>query len=126
MKTYKEFLFESDDGYMYHATNHYNLYDIINDGKLKTHKPSFGTDQQAWPDGSVKKRSYWTNNKETAKYFHPEEGNPVLIRSKLSSHSFKKEHGTGDFYLESPIDIKHLETFHNGEWKNLKTLGEYF
>jgi len=63
----------SDEGYLYHGTNHDRARDIAESG-LDTHKPSYGTDQEAWPDGSTDKRSYFTQKADHAWQFSPEEG----------------------------------------------------
>jgi hypothetical protein len=39
--------------YLYHATNTYNVHDIVNAKKLHTHRPGYGTDQEEWPDGRL-------------------------------------------------------------------------
>jgi hypothetical protein len=123
MLSFKQFLLESCD-YMYHATNDYNLSDIIDSKKIKIHKPSHGTDQDCWPDGSCNKRSYWTHSPEIAKSFHPSEGKPVLLRAKKSDHQFKRESVTGDHYLEKSIPTKNIEMFHDGSWKNIHSIDE--
>lgn len=120
MLSFKQFISEDTDDYMFHATSHENLWDILDSGKIKTHKPSHGTDQSTWPDGSNKKRSYWSHSENIAKSFHPENGKPVMLRIKRDLHPFKRESGTGDHYLEKPINLDNLEFNHNGEWKSIK------
>lgn len=122
MKTFKLFLTEeSDVKYMYHGTNTDNLEDIITSKKLKTFKPWHGTDQDSWPDGSTKKRSYWTSNQETTASFFPE-GTPVVLRTKAENFPFKQERYTGDYYLEKDIPISKLEVLSDDNtWKPLSS-----
>lgn len=119
MLTFKQFNETIEHDYMYHGTNHYNLHDIIDSGKIKVFKPWHGTDQDTFPDGSTKSRSYWTSNINSTQYFFPEEGNPEILRVKTSRHPFKKEKGTGDFYLEKSIPLDGVEVLRDGEWESL-------
>ena len=97
-----------------------NISDIISSKSLKTHKPSFGTDQDSWPDGSTEKRSYFTHDPKIARNFYPEEGTPVLLRIKRESALLKKEKVTGDLYSQKNIPHKHFERYTgNGQWKSL-------
>src|SRR6516162_1684823 len=82
---------KSDAGYVYHATNAERAMDIASSGKLKMHKPSAFTDQQAWPDGSIERRNYFTPTSENTWQFAPEEGQPALMHIKRDAHPFKKE-----------------------------------
>ena len=118
MKSFKEFLSESED-YMYHATNMDNVYDMLDSNKLRTHGPSYGTDQETWPDGSKTKRSYWTHNEKTLEYFYPEHGKPTKLRVKKEHHPFKQE-STGDHYLEKDIPLDNIEIHHEGSWKPIR------
>ena len=97
---------ESEPGYAYHATNIDRLEDIANSGKLKIYGPSYGTDQSMWPDRSTSKRAYFTPKAGSAWQFAPEEGRPVIVRTK--SAGLKKE-GTGDLYSETPVGVQNLE-----------------
>jgi hypothetical protein len=96
----------SEEGYAYHATNEERLFDIAQTGKLKTHKAHEFTDQDAWPDGSTEKRSYFSNKANIVWQFAPEEGKPVIIRTK--GEGLKAE-STGDIYSTKPISSKNLE-----------------
>lgn len=118
MKTLRQILENKDDDYVYHGTNEDGLYGIQSHGHLKVHKPSHGTDQQTWPDGQTEKRSYWHHDPKVIDSFYPEEGKPILIRAKRSSHSFKRER-TGDTYTTKPIHKDNLEYHDNGEWKKV-------
>lgn len=119
MKTFRQYIIESEE-YMYHGTNTDNVDNILSSGKIRVHSPSYGTDQDSWPDGSTNKRSYWSHNEKTVESFYPEHGEPVKLRVKKSLHDFKKERHTGDHYLEKSIPIKHVEIHHNGDWKPLE------
>ena len=91
---------------MYHATNEDRAHDIASEG-LKIHKPNEFTDQDAWPDGSTEKRNYFTNTAEHTWQFAPEDGKPVLLRTKPRP-DFKKE-GTGDIYTKKRIPPDRIE-----------------
>jgi uncharacterized protein len=104
-----------DPGYAYHVTNHERLHNIADSGQLKTYKPSEFTDQSSWPDGSIKKRSYFAPS--VATMFAPEAGHTVALRTKMGPH-IKAEKGTGDLYTEKPISTHSLEYLHHsGEWR---------
>lgn len=94
-------------GYVYHATNEERLHDIADSG-LQTHKPREYTDQSAWPDGSVEKRSYFTPNPNSAYQFSPEEGKPVLLRMQQDPAIHKPE-STGDIYAKKTIPAQKLQ-----------------
>lgn len=98
-------------GYVYHATNLDRLYQISESGKLKTHNPNEYTDQESWPDGSLDKRSYFSEEPSTTLDFAPEEGQTVLLRAKKDS-GMKKERHTGDIYTSREIPAKDLEYLH--------------
>lgn len=106
---------KSDPGFAYHATNIDNLFDIINEGKLKVFGPSHGTDQEAWPDGSEEGRSYWSKDASIVHSFAPSEGTPVVIRTRLTN-GFKIEKGTGDLYRTSPLDANKIEVLLDSGW----------
>jgi hypothetical protein len=108
----------ADAAYMYHGTSHYNALDIADSGTLATHKPSYGTDQSTWPDGSTEKRSYWTHDPQVARNFYPEDGTPTLLRAPRSAIPFKRE-STGDHYHNKPIAASHLEYFAGDGWRKL-------
>jgi hypothetical protein len=108
-------IFESVN-YFYHVTNKDRVYDIINDEFLKTYKPWNFTDQNVWPDGSIEKRSYFTET--PAIYFAPPEGEPVILRVKSSVAPFKRE-STGDYYLTKSLHINALEIKIDDEWVSL-------
>ena len=98
----------SDPGYVYHATNLERLYEIAESGKLKTHKPNEFTDQDAWPDQSTQKRAYFSRNAGIVWSFAPEDGTPVVVRSK-SDPSLGTERSTGDIYSVKPVSANKLE-----------------
>lgn len=111
---------KSDEGYSYHATNIERLFDIAKEGRLRTHKPWEFTDQDVWPDGSTSKRSYFSNNAGIVWQFAPEEGTPVVIRTKASS---LKRESTGDMYSDKPISAKYLEYLgEDGLWHPVRQL----
>lgn len=110
---------QSAPGYLYHATNEDNLFDIKSSGNLDVFGPSHGTDQDMWPDGDTSDRSYWTDRASSAWFFSPEDGNPVILRTPKSS-SFKREGGTGDYYSEAPIPSSRIEVLMaDGSWRPL-------
>ena len=101
-----------ESGYGYHATNIDNLRDIAQTGKLKTNPPSFGTDQDAWPDGRVEKRAYFSER--NPHMFAPTDGEPVLIRTKSQ---LNREAYTGDLFTTKPIPTSELEYLgRDGQW----------
>lgn len=103
--------------YLYHGTNTERAFDIAREGKLRTFKPSYGTDQSVWPDGSIARRAYFTPKQETTASFFPE-GKPAVLRVKRTDQ-FKRE-STGDVYTEKPVRAKDLEILMpDGSWKSL-------
>lgn len=106
---------KADEGYAYHSTNAENLHDIAQSGKLATHKPSHGTDQDAWPDGATEKRAYFSHSPDIARSFSPAEGRAVLMRTKRDA-DMHTEKGTGDLYTKRPVRAMHLE--YHGDDKN--------
>lgn len=98
---------KSDEGYVYHATNSDRLQEIADSGKLNVFKPSYGTDQRAWPDGSTEKRAYFSPKAEVVWQFAPEDGKPVIVRAKDTADIGKES--TGDRYSNRPIDAAKLE-----------------
>jgi len=97
---------KSEPDYVYHATNEERLSEIADTGKLRTHKPGEFTDQNVWPDGSTKKRAYFSDKADIVWQFAPEEGRPVVIRTK--GKGLLKE-STGDVYSNKPISVDTLE-----------------
>ena len=97
----------TEDGFAYHATNEERACDIAEEG-LKTHGPSYGTDQRVWPDGAREKRSYHAKRAGVVASFAPEEGDPVILRTPLAAHPFKTE-STGDLYTKKTIPATKLE-----------------
>ena len=111
---------ESEPGYAYHATNSDRLQEIADSGKLKIFKPNYGTDQNAWPDRSIEKRAYFSPNASAVWQFAPEEGSPVILRTK--SAGLKKE-GTGDLYSPASIPSKELEYLgQDRAWHSIRNL----
>lgn len=97
----------SAKGYVYHATNEDNAVAIA-EGQLEIHKPWEGTDQEAWPDGSIAKRAYFTPTAEHTWQFAPEEGKPVLLRVAREDGAFKRE-STGDIYTTKPVPASKID-----------------
>lgn len=109
----------ADPGYLYHATTADRLGDIVSSGKLGTYGPSYGTDQDTWPDGSTQRRSYWTHDPAIARSFYPEEGQPSLLRTPRDAANFRRE-ATGDHYLTKPLPTQSLEVYAGqGAWRPL-------
>ena len=114
----------TDDGFAYHATNEERACDIVKGG-LKTHGPSYGTDQSAWPDGSREKRSYHAKRAGVVASFAPEEGAPVILRTPLGAHPFQAESSTGDLYTKKTIPATKLEIgLDDNTWAPLSAWGE--
>lgn len=110
----------SDEGYVYHATNEERAHAIAQSG-LKTHKPNAFTDQTTWPDGNTEKRNYFTKTAEHTWQFAPEEGKPVLIRTKPDA-DFKTE-STGDMYTKKIIKANQIEVLgKDGQWHPISKL----
>lgn len=104
---------EKEDGYYYHVTNEENYLDILNSGKLDTHKPNYGTEQDSWPDGSVEKRSYFVDDPKHIMSFAPSFGKPVVLRVKSRTNIIRET--TGDYYSNKPIKISEIEYLGNDD-----------
>jgi len=105
----------SEPGYVYHATNEERLGEIAESGKLIPHKPNYGTDQDIWPDGGTEKRSYFGRNAGGVWQFAPEEGKPVVIRTKATGDM--KTESTGDVFSRKAIPAEQLEYLgKDGNW----------
>jgi hypothetical protein len=103
-------------GFVYHATSEENLEGIADRG-LVPHGPSHGTDQETWPDGSTKKRSYFIDEPAHAASFAPAEGRPVLVR--VPEAGMRRE-STGDRFTNSRIRAELVEVLgKNGKWYRL-------
>jgi len=110
-----------EPGYAYHATNLDNLYEIAESGKLRTHAPDFGTDQRAWPDMSIEERAYFSADPKHSYSFAPEDGTPVILRTKRTGEIFQES--TGDLFSRKPIDKKALEYLgDDNKWHPLDAL----
>lgn len=108
----------SEEGFVYHATNEDGLQGIVEAGHVKTFRPWHGTDQREWPDGSTEKRSYWSKHAGHVWQFAPEDGNPVIIRTRLSDRLRRET--TGDYYSTKKIPASDVEVMtDDGEWKPL-------
>lgn len=104
----------SNPDYAYHATNQERLYEMADSRELQTHRPSFGTDQQAWPDGSTEKRAYFSDKAGTVWQFAPEDGTPVVVRTPKAE---LRTENTGDLYSRKPVSSDKLEFLgSDGEW----------
>lgn len=109
----------SASGYVYHATNTERAMEIARSG-LKLHRPSQYTDQLAWPDGSRRRRAYFSDSAHTVWAFAPEEGQSTVLRAKKAAHPFRRE-STGDIYTEHPIAPHALEVLTaEGRWVPLR------
>lgn len=109
-------------GYAYHGTSRLRAYDIAETGQLRTHGPSFGTDQHAWPDGKREKRSYWADDARRVYYFIPYDGAGVVLRTPLDPAVFQREAVTKDLYAKKPIPANKLEILlADGSWVPLLT-----
>lgn len=106
----------TEAGYLYHVTNAERAGDIA-EGGLLTHKPWEHTDQSMWPDGSVRKRSYFTENSVGAD-FAPEEGQSAVLRMK-KPNAAQRESGTGDWYMDRKVPPSKLEVLTPGGWEPL-------
>lgn len=112
---------KGDPGYAYHATNAENLYSIGESGRLKTHRPSFGTDQRTWPDGATEKRAYFMASPERIYQFAPEEGTPAILRTKKDGRIFTEN--TGDLFARKDLRAADLEFLaSDNKWYPLREL----
>lgn len=110
---------EADPNYFYHASNKDNAADIQG-SSMKPHRPSHGTDQATWPDGSTAKRVYFSDTPSTAWQFAPDNSVPVLLRVKRHK-SITRESGTQDFHLEGRgVPAHKVEILTSDGWKPLK------
>jgi len=108
----------SDNRHVYHITNLENALQIAKQGLL-THSPSYGTDQETWPDGTSGRRSYWMNSAEHIWQFAPDEGQAVLLRARLD-HNFEIEHTTNDYYATDTIWPHLIDIYcEDGKWHSL-------
>lgn len=112
----------SDPNYVYHGTNLYNAHGIAADG-LAVHEPSYGTEQDEWPDGGTEHRSYHSPTVKGVLPFLPEQkgGGYVVLRTPKAAHPFKAE-GTGDLYSTKPIHPSKMEILTEHGWHPLQTL----
>lgn len=99
--------------WLYHVTNTERAAEIARSG-LRTHKPWDFTDQDAWPDGSTQKRSYFSERPLLD--FAPEEGEPVVLRVPTGVAEFKRERYTGDWYTTKVIPPTVIEIERAGRW----------
>jgi len=112
---------KGDPGYAYHATNAERLYGIAASGRLNTHRPHEFTDQSAWPDGLTERRSYFMPGPERVWQFAPEDGTPVVLRTKRGDHIFSES--TGDLFARKPIESEQLEYLGgDGAWHPVANL----
>lgn len=108
---------KTEPGYVYHATNQERAGDIAESGSLDTFPPDFGTEQNAWPDGETRKRSYWSERANNVWQFAPTEGKPVVLRSKRSA-AFRRE-STGDIYTYKKVPASSIEILTDQGWEPL-------
>lgn len=105
-----------DENYLYHGTSQDRLNDIMTAGKMGTFRPWHGTEQDAWPDGSTEKRSYWGPSPTHVEPFIPDYP-PALVRAQRAHVNARPERGTGDFYAVKPVSTRHLEYFDGVGWR---------
>jgi hypothetical protein len=113
----------AEQGFVYHATNLDNAQDIAKQG-LKTHGPSYGTDQSTWPDGATERRSYFSTDPHITESFAPEHGKPVFLRVKEAAAKFFRE-STGDMFARKQIAPTHIEYLGaDGSWHPIQEMPE--
>lgn len=110
----------ADPDYFYHATNVDNAQDVSG-SSLIPHGPSYGTDQEEWPDGNEDDRSYFTHSPKIAYQFAPEDGKPALLRVSREAAKFGRE-STGDMFTTDTIDPQHIEIATENGWVRLSDL----
>jgi hypothetical protein len=114
---------QADPGYAYHGTNAENASGIAADGRLRTHRPGYGTDQGAWPDGATEKRAYFAQSPSSAANFPPEGGQAALLR--MPRKGLHSESGTGDLYSRAPRTADVLEYADaDGRWHDVRSLSD--
>ena len=106
----------SDEGFIYHATNQERAYDIAKEG-LNTHEPWDFTDQEEWPDGTTERRSYFAPRASSVWAFAPEEGKPVILRTRMTKEI--KREGTGDLYTTKKLPANRFEILTTDGWEPL-------
>ena len=112
----------SEPGFLYHATNSESLYDIATSGAINVHEPWYGTDQDAWPDGSEEKRAYFSPKAGAVWALAPEDGDPAILRVPTTATKFYRE-PTGDWYSRTPVPVKDAEFLAtDGQWYSLGML----
>ncbi|CAK0758704.1 hypothetical protein CCP3SC15_2410001 [Gammaproteobacteria bacterium] len=117
-------------GYAYTTTRVESAADIADSGKLNVWRPQDSevwSDQSSWPDGSTKRRSYWSSSEaRTIPFSRPGEKNTVLrVKKDSVPGGIKAESGTGDFYAEKPIPAAALEYLSkDGTWKPLVSISD--
>ncbi len=114
-------LVDPDPGnFLYHATNLDRANEIAESGSMRLHRPNEYTDQSVWPDGSTRKRAYFSKNIGIVANFSPEEGKPVVLRVKDYGKYGAKKESTGDWYSEKPISAKDIEVLgEDNRWRPL-------
>jgi len=114
---------KSEPGYLYHGTTLENAREIHYSRFLEAHEPGFGTEQDAWPDGSDEQRSYWTSDAAATRHFTPE-GQPVVLRVNASKvGTFRREKGTGDYFTRQAVPADQIQIFTKRGWRPLSELG---
>ena len=111
----------SEPGYLYHGTSPENLESIAASG-VRTHAPGYGTDQDAWPDGSVERRSYWSPRANVVWQFSPTP-DCVVLRTRDGA-AFRRERGTGDGYARRDVRARDLEVLTDDGWRPLAGVAE--
>ena len=112
----------SEPGFYYHATNQERARDIARAGKIVVRGPSWGTDQNVWPDGATEKRAYFSPKANVVWQFAPEEGRPAIIRVPVGAAKFRRE-STSDVYSTKPVPTTNAEVMaKDGTWHPLSIL----
>jgi hypothetical protein len=107
-----------DPGYSYHITNEERLNEIAQSGGLEPKPYDYGTDQSAWPDGSLTDRTYFSPTPRGTLPFAPVDGKPVLLRTRLKT---QEEKYTGDRYRTRRTPASELEFLNeSGQWEPME------
>jgi hypothetical protein len=108
----------------FHGTTLDRAASIADEGLLRTHRPNYGTDQDAWPDGMITPRSYWTQNPDAVSSFIPGNvGAYLRADPDKAMLKFLNEKYTGDQYLTDPVDARLLDILTKEGWRPLR--GKY-
>lgn len=109
-------LLTSEKGWLYHATNEENAWEILRTGRLLTHKPWDFTDQDSWPDGKLGNRAYFSKTAASVWSFAPEHGKGVVLRTRATKQFKKELVGIEDYYTTEPVPVSALEILTDRGW----------